>query len=173
MLASQWAGAGLIIGASTLLGWQVAAGYARRPGQLRELQTACAILQTEVEYATPLPAALSAAAGAVSEPVCGLLRAAARALTRGDGITPGEALMSAIQAEGRETALKQTDLAVLAALAPVLGISGRSDQVRHLQLARERLAGEEARAQEERNRYERVARYLGVLGGALVVMLLL
>jgi stage III sporulation protein AB len=64
-------------------------------------------------------------------------------------------------------------LEVLLGLSEVLGASGRADQVRHLALARERLAGQEARAAAERARYERLARYMGVLSGAALVLILL
>jgi stage III sporulation protein AB len=173
-LLAELAGAALIVTSTSFVGWQVGDGYARRPRQLRELQTGLAVLQTEVEYgATPLPEALAGAARAAGDPVGALFASTARRLAAGGGITPGEAMRAAIaDAAGGSTALKADDLEVLLALAGVLGASGRADQVRHLQLARRRLEGEEARAQEDRQRYERTARYLGVLGGAALALIL-
>jgi stage III sporulation protein AB len=168
------AGAGLIVLASSYAGMQVAAGYRRRPRQLRDLQTGLAVLQTEIEYgATPLPEALRAAAGAAGSGVGPILARTAQLLSIGHGTIPGEALRQAVREVGPETALGRADLEILLALAPALGASGRHDQVRHLQLARERLAGEEARAAEERDRYERVARYAGVLSGLALALILL
>ncbi len=173
-LLAELVGAALIIGSTSYVGWTVAARYARRPRELRDLQTALAVLQTEVEYgATPLPRALAAAAGAGGPTVGPIFTAAAEALETGGGITAGEALRRSLQEAAGRTFLRQEDLEVLLALASVLGSSGRADQVRHLRLARERLAGEEERAREERARYERMARYLGVLTGAAVVLILL
>jgi stage III sporulation protein AB len=172
-LLANLAGAAVIIGSTSYAGWQIAARYSRRPRELRDIQTAVAVLQTEVEYgATPLPAALGQAARAAGEPVGAIFTATARRLEEGGGITPGEAMRAAITAGAAATALKDEDLEVLLALAGVLGSTGRADQVRHLQLARRRLEGEEARAQEERQRFERTARYLGVLSGAALTLLL-
>lgn len=162
------------MGATTCAGWQVAARYARRPGQLRDLQTGLAVLQTEVEYgATPLPEALQRAARAAG-PVAGQIFAeSARRLAAGGGVTAGECWEQAVEAVADTTDLGPEELSVLKALAPVLGASDRADQIRHLQLARHRLESEEARAREERQRYERMARYLGVLSGAALVLILI
>ncbi|HYG59822.1 MAG TPA: stage III sporulation protein SpoIIIAB [Symbiobacteriaceae bacterium] len=165
-------GAGLILGCSSYAGWQVAGAYARRPVQLRDLQTALAVLQTEIEYgATPLPEALASAARAGGPAVGAIFRATAERLAAGGGNTPGDAMREALADQSGSTALRPGDLSIVAALAEVLGATGRADQVRHLSLARERLAGEEARAADERARYERMARYLGVLGGAALVLI--
>jgi stage III sporulation protein AB len=173
LLLASLAGSALIVGSTTYAGWQIAGRYSRRPRELRDLQTAIAILQTEVEYgATPLPAALAQAARAAGDPIGPLFTATARRLQQGDGITPGEAMRAALAAGADETALKAEDLEVLLALAGVLGSTGRADQVRHLQLARRRLEAEEARAHEERQRFERTARYLGVLSGAALALML-
>jgi stage III sporulation protein AB len=173
-LLGKVAGALIILGASSYAGWHVAQGYARRPGHLRELQTALAVLQTEVEYgATPLPAALRSAAGATGPAVAPIFAGAASRLGAGGrGATPGDALREALAEEAAGSALRPEDLDVLRALAGTLGASGREDQVRHLALARERLAGLEAQAQEQRTRYEKLARYVGVLSGAALVLIL-
>lgn len=168
------AGSALVIGATSTVGWQVANLYARRPVHLRDLQVGLAVLQTEIDYgATPLPQALAAAADAAGGPVGEILRAAATELHVGEGTTAAEALRRATAEKGGATALVRPDLEVLGALAAVLGCSDRLDQVRHLRLAQERLCGEEQRAQEARSRYERMARYIGVLTGTALVLILL
>ncbi len=166
-------GGALVMGATSYGGWQVAARYVSRPRQLRDLATGLAVLQTEVEYgATPLPEALRAAAQAAGPEVGPFFASTARRLAEGQGITPGDALRGALAEISPDTSLRPADLAILEALAAVLGASGRQDQVRHLALCQERLAGEEARAQEERVRYEKVARYAGILSGAGLVLIL-
>lgn len=167
-------GSALILGSTSYVGWQVAARYARRPRELRSLSTALAVLQTEIEYgATPLPEALRAAALTAGPAIGAIFTETARRLEEGGGITAGEAMRDAVAAVAVNTALRETDQEVLYSLASVLGSSGRLDQVRHLRLALERLTGEEARAIEERTRYERVAKYAGVLSGAALVLILL
>ncbi|HWI51835.1 MAG TPA: stage III sporulation protein SpoIIIAB [Symbiobacteriaceae bacterium] len=164
----------LICGATSFAGWQIGGNYARRPAQIRDLQTALAVLQTEVEYgATPLPEALKSAAGATGAAVAPLFLQTAERLLAGGGITPGDAMRAVLAEELAGTALRPEDLDVMRALARVLGASGREDQVRHLALTRERLAGLEAQAAEQRSRYEKLARYAGVLSGAALVLILL
>jgi stage III sporulation protein AB len=167
-------GALVTLGAPAWAGFQLAARCRRRPAELRALQTGLAVLLTEVEYgATPLPAALRSA-GRSAGPIVGpLLAGAADRLEAGGGITAGEALAAAIAGEGAQTCLTPADLEALAALTGVLGASGRQDQVRHLRLALERLAGAEAEASAARLRYERMYQYIGVLAGLALVLILM
>jgi len=167
-------GALLTLIVPSVVGFQIAARYGRRPGELRALQTGLSILITEVEYgAVPLPEALRSAGRAAGQPVGAIFLAAADRLRAGGGITAGEALEAALRSAAAATCLTAADRAVLAALVPVLGASGRQDQVRHLRLALERLAGAEARATAERERYERMYRYVGVLSGLALVLILI
>lgn len=167
-------GALLTLAVPAVIGFQIAARYRRRPDELRWLQTGLSVLITEVEYgATPLPTALRSAARAAGPSVGRILEGGAERLEAGGGITPGEALVAALQAESDATCLAAADREVLVALAPVLGASGRQDQVRHLRLALERLAGAEEQAKADRERYERMYRYVGVLSGLALVLILM
>lgn len=167
-------GAGLIIAACAGVGWQAAGNLARRPRELRALQVALGVLETEVAYgASPLPEALLHAAAAVEGSIGRLFARTAEYLSTGGGITPGDALRQALAEMAPDTALRAIDTETLVALSAVLGASDRKDQTRHLSLARQRLAGEEGRAAEERMRYERVYRYIGVLSGVALVLILL
>jgi len=162
-----------VVGATTWIGWQVAGSYSRRLRDLRALQSALAVLQTEIEFcAAPLPDALTAAGQAVGGVIGELLARTAGNLIAGGGITPGEALIDAVGEFSGTTSLKQSDWEILLALAPVLGASDRGDQVRHLRLAAQRLEAAEAQASEERQRYEKLARYAGVLTGFALVLIL-
>lgn len=174
MLTYKWLGSALVIFACSAAGFQVAARYGRRPPELAALQTGLALLVTEVEYgATPLPEALRRSGSAAGARVGLLFAETADRLEAGGGITAGEAFAAALGSGMAQTHLQPEDRSILEALAPVLGASGRADQVRHLRLALERLAAAEARARDERQRYERMARYLGVLSGAALVLILL
>lgn len=174
MLTLKLLGALLTLAVPTVIGFQIAGRYRRRPAELRALQTGLAVLVTEVEYgATPLTEALRSAAGAAGPVVGPLFAGTAARMESGGGITPGEALKRTISAGGDATCLIPQDLEVLSALTAVLGASGRSDQVRHLRLAMDRLAGAEAAATDEQSRYERMYRYAGVLSGLALVLVLI
>jgi stage III sporulation protein AB len=171
---TQVLGAGLVMGTAAWLGYRLAGRLLGRPRQLRALQTGLSVLQTEIEWgAIPLPEALRSAAQAAEGPSGSLLRQVADAIQKGGGTAPGEALRSALVAVGPDTCLSPEDLAILGALAPTLGATGRTDQIRHLALARERLAGAEALARAEAERYERLARWGPVLIGAAIVLVLI
>lgn len=167
-------GAALVVGAFSYTGFIAAGNLAARPRLLRALTGALAVLATEVDYGVPLTEALPAAARTSSEPTVGaLLHQTAESLAQREGLTAGAALAAALERFCREAPLTPEDRAPLDSLAAVLGASGRTDQLRHLALCRERLAVLADAADERRARYERTARWLGVLGGAAVVLVLL
>ena len=53
-----------------------------------------------------------------------------------------------------------------------LGIFDREDQLAHLARTQTHLEVEEGRAREEQERYEKMCKSLGILGGALIVILI-
>jgi stage III sporulation protein AB len=167
-------GALFIVAGCGAAGWQAAGNLARRPQELRAAQVALSILETEIGFgASPLPSALRRAASAVEGRIGSLLAGAALRLERGEGVTPGDALGRSLREAEPETALRPADTEILLALGAVLGASDRRDQARHLTLARERLAAAEERAAAERVRYERVCKYMGVLAGCVLALLML
>ena len=61
---------------------------------------------------------------------------------------------------------------VLLHLGQVLGQSNREDQQKHIRLALINLKSEEQQARDNQQKYEKMCRSLGLLGGLLVVILL-
>lgn len=194
-MLTQIIGGGLVMGTATFVGWSLASRLSGRPRELRALQTAVAVLQSEIEWGqTPLPTALRSAATAAGGRVAALLSDAAAlmearvavaeggALTEGSGavandpnahaLSPKEALRQALLTHGPRTSLTAEDLGILGALAPILGATGKQDQIRHLALAATRLAGAEGIARANLERYERLARWGPVLVGAAIVLIL-
>lgn len=162
----------LVVGGTASIGFLTAGALRRRPVELRALQTALQILATEVGYgATPLPRALARVSHAVGGPAGRLCAVAAEELRSGGGGGAHEAWLRALESVFPESAWRRSDLEVLAALAPCLGASHREDQLRHLRLCQERLAAAEEEAWREARERARLAEYLGVLGGLLLVLL--
>lgn len=163
---------GLVVFASSATGFAVARNYRERPRHLRALQSALLGLATEIAYgATPLPEAFARLGETTPTPVAGCFRAAAAAL-RQAGVTAEEAWRQGLQRLQSESALLQTDLDILNQLGGLLGLSDRLDQERHLQLAVQQLSRAEVKAEEARSSNERMWRYLGVLSGILLVIVL-
>ncbi len=166
-------GSALILGASSSTGFAVAANLARRPAALRQLATALSLLATEVGYGQPLPTALPSAGRAAGPLAESFFGQAAALLRQGGGVTAGQALLTALDAVYEQSPLQTADREPLLALAAVLGGSGRDDQLRHLGLCQQRLTALAEGAEAHRQRYERLARYSGVLSGLALVLLLL
>ena len=171
----QFAGALLVLFAGTMIGYLQAARYAARPRQIRQLMHALQRLETEIGYGqTPLPEALSRLAGIVPAPVSGLF-AAISAKLEGEPATGTlrDSWEQAILEGWGRTAMRQPEREAMTRLGATLGASGKEDQIKHVRLAMHELQAEEASAREEQQRYEKTSRSLGVLGAALVVILML
>ncbi|MBE3588584.1 MAG: stage III sporulation protein AB [Thermoanaerobacteraceae bacterium] len=163
----------LIILAAGGMGITISGNYARRPRDLRSLQAALQMLETEITYtATPLPEALGQVALRAGGRVAPLFSRAREELLSLSGCTAQEAWETSLKEFYPGTALKPADLAILRRLGAALGISNIQDQSKHLRLAMEQLGLEMARAEEEAARYVKLWNYLGFLGGLAAVLML-
>lgn len=164
--------AGMVVFATSMAGFTIAKGYRERPQQLRMLQSMLQALATEIAYgSTPLPEAFLRLSQSSPAPIAGLFRKAATSLND-PGATADEAWQDGLVELQAHSALHQADLAILEQLGSLLGLSDRADQERHLLLAVQQLVREEARAEQLRQSNERMWRYLGVLSGILLVIVL-
>lgn len=68
--------------------------------------------------------------------------------------------------------LKEPEREILIDFGKTLGVSNREDQLTHLARVRTNLEVEENQARDEQLRYEKMCRSLGILGGALIVILI-
>lgn len=167
-------GALFVVGAAGFLGLSVAQAYQNRPRELREVQTALHLLETEIAYgATPLGEALENIGRRVAPPVGPLMTETARELAAGYGSTLKEAWEFALAGYRAETFLKPEDLTVIHGLGDVLGASDRNDQAKHLALAIERLKAQAAKAEDEAGKNVRLWQCLGFAGGAAVTLVLI
>ena len=166
-------GAILIIGASALYGFYRASMFAERPRQIRAIIHVLNRLSTEIGYgSTLLPNALGKLSSQTKKPLDQLFSSIAGKLQPGMSITVKEAWQASIEEHWSRTAMKLPEKEALLELGQSLGVSDREDQMKHLQLAVKQLQHEEAEASDEQWKYEKLCRSLGVLGGALIVILI-
>lgn len=166
-------GAVLILFSGTMFGFYQAAMLSRRPKQIREFIHALQRLETEIVYGlTPLTVAFHKLADQLAHPAAGLFRQAAEALAATTDRSAGEIWRQAAEEQWKYSALKDSEKQILLQLGHTLGRSDREDQVKHLRLAVSLLQAEERTAQEDQRRYESMWKSLGVLMGALVVILM-
>lgn len=167
-------GAGILIFSSGMAGMTVARGYAQRPRQLRFLQHALQMLETEIIYGlTPLPRALERVAQRCDRSIAPIFTKARLNLMDGSGSTVGEAWHKGLAEVYQEMALSKGDQGILEALGSSLGLSDKEDQQKHLKLAVEQLKQETVKAEEAAKKNVKLWNYLGFLGGlALTVAFL-
>lgn len=169
----QLSGAALIILSCALLGFYQANQLSNRPRQLRQWIKALQRLETEIDYGfTPLPQALVNICGKEQSPVTLLLVEVAEQLGKRSGVTTAEAWQQAIARHWTASSLKIAEREVLEQLGATLGLSDRSDQIKHIRLALSHLRSEEETAREEQMKYSKMWRSLGILGGTLIVILI-
>ncbi|MDC0759995.1 stage III sporulation protein SpoIIIAB [Brevibacillus sp. AG] len=166
-------GAVLILFSASMVGWQIGKYYANRPVQLRALLVALQMLETEIMFGmTPLQRAFVKVGHRVSEEVGKVFLLAAEFLQTEQAHSAEEALQQAMNRLWAQTALRRQEREVLESLGQVLGSSDREDQQKHLRLAVTHLRGLEEEARAEQEKYEKMYKSLGFLGGLLVVILM-
>jgi len=167
-------GAVFILAASTMGGFYIAKKYTERPRQLRVMQQALQMLETEIVYgAVPLDMAMKHIGDRLSGSIVKkIFITMSNNLRELDGASSFECWQMAINKHFYETSLKSQDREILLQFGQTLGVSDREDQIKHLKLAIQTLATEEDLAREDQKKYEKLSKNLGVLLGLLIVILI-
>jgi stage III sporulation protein AB len=166
-------GAALIVLTGAMIGHLKARRLADRPAQIRRFIRALQQLETEISYGfTPLPEAMQRLAQQTSEPLTSLFRGMAAKLIPGLGWTVKESWEQAVIEHWPYTAMREGEQDILLQLGHSLGTTDREDQLKHLRLAGSQLMGMETEAVEDQKKFEKMWRSLGLLGGALIVVIM-
>lgn len=171
----KWLGALLIVGAATAWGNQQAERMKRRVRELEEFRLALRLLIAEIGYtATPLPRALDLVQNRLrGQPVRTFFAEALRQLQKPDVVDAAAAWQQAAGIVRAELALEPDDWPILLRASAGLGGLGRENQIKQLEAAEAALGAHAATAAAICERGERMWRYLGVMGGIAVVIILL
>lgn len=166
-------GACIILLSSTLIGLRWAERYIRRPREIRQLRSSLLRLESEIHYgATPLPLALQSVSAQTQGPVGRLFLEIGNRL-RDEGHRPlYECWSEGIGAAWSYTSMKSPEQNVLLQFGRTLGTSDREDQVKHIRMTLSHLESEEENAIIEQQKNAKLFRSLGILAGALVVILM-
>lgn len=166
-------GAVLVLGAGTMAGFYQAQQFATRPRQLREIILALQRLETEISYGlTPLPDALERISTSLREPLKSLFQTAALYMRPDYGLSAQDSIRKALGEYWKRTSMRSAEREVLEQLSSVLGTSDRQDQIKHIELAALQLQHEETAARDDQVKYEKMSKSLGLLIGALIVILI-
>lgn len=166
-------GACLVLTATSWIGFEIARSYRERPKQIRQLRSALSMLETEISYGVrPLAVACQDIAKRTSDPISRLFVDCVKNLNELDGVSTYECFRRAIEREWKNTAMKSPEKGILLDFSATLGASDREDQLQHLEMAKKNLEFEERKSQDEQIRYEKMFKTMGVLAGALIVLLI-
>ncbi|OUM84804.1 MAG: stage III sporulation protein AB [Bacillus thermozeamaize] len=169
----KWMGMILILFSATALGFYYSRRFAERPQQLRHLQAAFEMLETDVLYRLErLSDSFYRIGSTIPKPIGPLFHIAAEELDRSDGLPTEQCWERALRRIWPETSLKEKEQEVLLQFGHSLGNSDRESQVKHIRALLRHLQVEEELAREEQLKYEKMSRTLGFLGGLFVVILL-
>jgi len=167
-------GALFVISSLGMAGIKVASYFTRRTAELRLLQEALQVLDTEIVYAaTPLPAVLKKIGQTGGGAIAQIFRKAGEYLTDSQGLTTAEAWKKALNETFPSTALNQDDYAILSAFGDLLGGSDRYEQHKNITLTTLHLQKEEEKARRDQEKNVRLWQYGGFLIGISIVLLLL
>ena len=168
-MLNKWLGGGLILIATTYIGFQKVAALSGRVRSLGALQTGLSILESEISFsANHLKQAFAEIERAVN--VDGLF------LMAGDKIAElgaAEAWEKAVKEKKDRLFLTDTDAQALTSLAAELGVTDRENQIKNIRRVNALLLSLAQAAQAEYEKSARLCRSGGILVGMLVVILLL
>jgi stage III sporulation protein AB len=166
-------GAILILGSTTGAGFRTARHFADRPRQIRQVRHSLSLLETEITYgARRLDDVCEQIASREKGPVRELFHRCSEHLRHRDGISTFSCWKQAVEEVWPQTSMKSSEREILLDFGKTLGVSDREDQLQHLARVQANLQVEEAQARDEQSRYEKMCKSLGILGGALIVLLM-
>ncbi|NLW55606.1 MAG: hypothetical protein GX050_03105 [Firmicutes bacterium] len=166
-------GAILVFVAGTVVGWLYSLLLQKRVKILCSLIQCFQWLETEVGYADVTLAEAFGRIGRRVDPETGMLFSSfAAELNEERGLTAAEAWQQSLAACRDRLTLQGEDWAVLEDFGHTLGSTDREHQLNAIRQTLEKLKLQAEAAAAFRKNNERLYRYLGMAGGALIVILL-
>ena len=154
-------GACLILISGTSIGWIIASIYLNRERELKELQLAFNILNTEMSYGKNLLAdVLENAADALRTPLSSIFSRAVEELKNSRERGFAELWQELVEGYGKQSFLSREDLEILI-IGKQIGTSSLADQVKLNQYTLKRLEQQEEEAREIARQRVKPIRYAG------------
>lgn len=166
-------GVALVIGGSGLWGLSGAKRLEKRREQLADLKMAIAFLEKEISHMqTSLSEALQKTAAFSNQPVNTLFACAAAELASKRGVTAFEAWLKGLSELQVTAQLQPSDLELLAAMAPQLGVSNAWEQHKALTALGEELKLQQQKASSDMKSNQKLWSYGGFIVGTAIVLLI-
>lgn len=162
----------MVVVSSSAIGFLIANSYHERPMVLRNLQAALSMLETEMNYGhTPLPKALENVSSKCEIQISKLFFNTRKYLMSREYMA-SEAWEKALDEFCKDCNLSDADLEILRAFGKYLGSTNKENQIRNIELTLSHLRQQEIIALEKKQKNEKLWRYLGVLFGIMIFLLL-
>lgn len=162
-----------VLGASTFLGYSLAGDFAKRPQQLRELQSMLQMLENEIAFMSNLLREALHKTGENSKGAAAIFFKEASALLENGSMGASEAWSKAVTGSMGRTSLNQEDQDILITFGKMLGSSDYEGQIKNIRLTITQLQVQESKAEAQRKKNESLYRNLGIMGGLALVIILL
>lgn len=168
----KFIGAIVLISATSLIGFSLANDCSKRPRALRELQSLLQMLENEISYLSNL---LSEAFNRIYEGTNSdtaiLFREAAKNLGI-NGVTADVAWEKSINENYAKLSLNKEDKDILLTFGNMLGNSDLEGQLNNIRLMSSQLKLQELKAEDMRQKNEKMYSSLGVLSGLAITIIL-
>jgi len=165
-------GAALILFTTISIGNNIAYKYRMRPKQLQEIEVMLEMTASEINFAAlPLPDLLSKT-GQRFPKGAGKIFSNLNEIMKNQGFTPEDAFHKTKEALESELSLDNEDWNILENFSINLGKTDCDEQLRQIELCLSHIRINQKLATEERRKNERMWRYLGVLSGLMLVILI-
>lgn len=165
-------GALLILISGSSIGWIISSIYLNRVRELRELQLAFNIINTDISYGkTILSAVLIKSSESLNSSLKTIFVEAARGLTVRIGKNFFEIWVDLIDTYKKNLNLNKEDLEILKSWGKQIGVSALEDQINLNKMIIKRLEMQEKEASEMASKKVKIARYTGVLLSLMIIIL--
>ena len=164
----------LVIGGSCVIGFTLSSTYSKRPVQLKILQSLIQMLRNEIRFMSSIITdAFERIGRSIDNPVASFFTNALEYLNNEESINIAQAWERAIYENMGKTALNKEDAEILISFGKMLGNSDIQGQLKNIEYTLQQLNLQQLKAEEAMKKYETMYKTLGILGGALAVILLI
>ncbi len=163
-----------IIIATTSIGYVYSMVYEERVRQLRELQYALNILESEIIYSsTPIYEALGAASQNCKTSIGVMLKKMGELLSQRKVSSIHDAFIQAVKEQKSLLYLEKEEQDAIGSFVHSLGSGDIEGQKKNFNITMKKLDVFEKKAEESRDKNSKLYRYIGLCGGVLIVLVLI
>lgn len=165
-------GSVVLICATSLIGFALAADCSKRPRTLRELQALLQMFENEISYLSNLLSEAFLRIYDNSNLDAAILFKTAASNLETSGVTADEAWEKSVEVNGSKLSLNKEDKSILVTFGKMLGNSDLEGQLNNIKLVTSQLKLQEIKSEEMKRKNEKMYRSLGVLSGLAVTIIL-